>query len=78
MRAWDEDPDSAYILVRVSDIDGKCPRVKLYPRPWALYKNDVLKFKSEGGYKVYGKDKTRDIKVPEFRKQTTDRRLRLV
>jgi hypothetical protein len=60
MRACDGDPDNAYILIRVSNIDGERPGVKFYASPWALYMDKVLEFKSEGGYKVYSKDETRN------------------
>lgn len=60
MRAHDGDPDNAYILIRVFNIDGERPGLKFYTKPWTLYMDGVLEFRSESGYKVYGKDETRD------------------
>ncbi len=56
MRACDGDPNNAYILLRVFNIDGDRPEVKLYINPWRLYMGGVLKFTSDNGYKVYSND----------------------
>ncbi len=56
MRACDGDPNNAYILLRVFNIDGDRPGVKLYINPWRLYIGGVLKFTSENGYKLYSND----------------------
>ncbi|KAH7317120.1 hypothetical protein B0I35DRAFT_434596 [Stachybotrys elegans] len=52
MRRYDSDPQHAYILLRVCNIDN-IPDVKIYPRPWRLSLEGVLAFVSPTGYQVY-------------------------
>jgi hypothetical protein len=58
MRRFDLDPDNAYILLRVFEIESEQPGLRLFPSPWGLYMDRTLEFRSEMGYKVYQKDNT--------------------
>ncbi len=66
MRAYDGDPNSPYILIRVFNIDGERPGVKFYVNPWTLYMDRVLEFRSDNGYKVFSKEETQDSDVLEL------------
>lgn len=66
MRAYDGDADNAYILIRVFNIDGERPGVKFYVKPWTLYMDGVLEFRSDDGYKVYSNEETLDSEVQEL------------
>ena len=57
MRTYDGDPDNAYILLRVFDIDDEDTGLKIFPNPWSLYIAGVIDFKSAEGYQAYGGDK---------------------
>ncbi|KAM6516418.1 hypothetical protein FALCPG4_014601 [Fusarium falciforme] len=52
MQRFDEDPNNAYIVLRVYDIEGENPDLKAYPRPWSLYLDGFLTFTSPHGYQV--------------------------
>lgn len=52
MQRFDDDPNNAYIILRVYDIEGENPDFKPYPLPWRLYLNGVLMFTSPQGYQV--------------------------
>lgn len=54
MRDFHGTADNAYILLRVFDLDdGRNIGIKFFDDPWSLYMDDVLKFRSDQGYKVY-------------------------
>ncbi|RTE79713.1 hypothetical protein BHE90_005765 [Fusarium euwallaceae] len=50
MQRFDDDPNNAYIVLRVYNIEGENPDLKAYPRPWNLYLNGFLTFTSPHGY----------------------------
>lgn len=52
MRKFDKDPGNAYILLRVFDVDGDNPGLKIYPSPWGLGLTGILGFSAPGGYEV--------------------------
>ncbi|KAH7013105.1 hypothetical protein EDB80DRAFT_607184 [Ilyonectria destructans] len=52
MRKFDKDPGNAYILLRVFDVDGDSPGLKIYPSPWGLGLTGILGFSAPGGYEV--------------------------
>ena len=53
MRDFDGDPNDAYILVRVFNVDrGDEIGIKFFSNPWSLYIDRVLDFRSKEGYEV--------------------------
>ncbi|KAF5008934.1 hypothetical protein FDECE_4797 [Fusarium decemcellulare] len=52
MKRFDNDPNNAYVLIRVFDIDADSPGLKFYPSPWNLSLQGTLEFASAGGYQV--------------------------
>ena len=52
MRTYDDDPQNAYILLRIFNVEGENPGMKLYPRPWHLWAAGVLAFTAPNGYSV--------------------------
>lgn len=62
MRYFHDDPDNAYILLRVFNIniEGEGPGLKIFPNPWSLYTAGVLDFRSAEGYQVYEKDESEE------------------
>ena len=56
MREFDDDPDNAYILIRVSGVESDQPGLKLFVSPWRLYLDRVIDFRSELGYQVVHED----------------------
>ncbi|RYO93890.1 hypothetical protein DL762_000845 [Monosporascus cannonballus] len=60
MREFDGDPNNAYVLLRVFNLEEDSdPGIKLFRDPWSLYMDGILDFRSEQGYKVYGGEATR-------------------
>ncbi|RYP37876.1 hypothetical protein DL767_002748 [Monosporascus sp. MG133] len=54
MRKFDGDPNNAYVLLRVFNMEeGNDPGIKFFRDPWSLYIGGILDFRSEAGYKVY-------------------------
>ncbi|KAB5583474.1 hypothetical protein GE09DRAFT_302768 [Coniochaeta sp. 2T2.1] len=55
MRDYDSQPNNAYILIRVYNIDGEHPGIKFYANPWKLRGNGTLLFKADNRYKVFSR-----------------------
>ena len=56
MREYEQDPDNAYILVRIFQVERANPFIRLFPDPWALKLNNQLHFgkrRSDGSHPVY-------------------------
>ncbi|KAG8157080.1 hypothetical protein KVR01_013070 [Diaporthe batatas] len=54
MREFHGTAKDAYILLRVFNVeDSKNVGIKFFDDPWSLYMDNVLKFRSDQGYKVY-------------------------
>jgi len=54
MRLFDKTPGDAYILLRVFNLEeGRETGVRFFRDPWSLFMNDVLKFRSDDGYRVF-------------------------
>ncbi|KAF4454615.1 hypothetical protein FALBO_15799 [Fusarium albosuccineum] len=46
MKRFDNDPNNAYVPIRVFDIDADSPGLKFYPRPWNLSLQGTLEYAS--------------------------------
>ncbi|KAJ3531643.1 hypothetical protein NM208_g6992 [Fusarium decemcellulare] len=53
MKRFDNDPNNAYVLIRVFDIDADSPGLKFFPSPWSLSLQGSLEFASAGGYQIH-------------------------
>ena len=54
MRRYDGDPNNAYILLRIFQLEEEDgPNIKFFRDPWSLYVNGNLYFRSKEGYRVY-------------------------
>ncbi|KAK2686428.1 hypothetical protein QWA68_014817 [Fusarium oxysporum] len=53
MRSYANDPNNAYIIMRVSQVNNESPELKCYSNPWLLHLDGTLQFASASGYQVY-------------------------
>ena len=63
MRGFHNDPDNAYILIRVFNIENEGRGVKFFPDPWGLYMSRVLDFISKEGYRVCEVDESQETYI---------------